>query len=85
MNGTEITTAEAQQEENQGKQQNGRFQAMNTRFETMEKHIKSLTAVVGSWVDNNKLSTMTRIKRGKKRPEHMLSTKIFPSYQRDMR
>ena len=54
MNVTEITTAEAQQEENQSKQQDDRFQAMNTRFETMEKYIKSLTDLVGYSVDNNK-------------------------------
>ena len=39
MNGTEMTTAEARQEENQSKQQYGRLQAINTRCETMEKHI----------------------------------------------
>ena len=49
----EITTAEAQQEEYQSEQQDGRFQAMSTRFETMEKYIKSLTDLVGSFVDNN--------------------------------
>ena len=27
---------------------------MNTRFETMEKHMKSVTDLVGSLVDNNK-------------------------------
>ena len=54
VNVTEITTAEAQQEENQREQQDDRFQAMNTRFETMEKHIKSFNDLVGSLVDNNK-------------------------------
>ena len=49
----EITTAEAQQEEYQSEQQDSRFQAMSTRFETMEKYIKSLTDLVGSFVDNN--------------------------------
>ena len=49
----EITTAEAQQEEYQSEQQDGRFQAMSTRFETTEKYIKSLTDLVGSFVDNN--------------------------------
>ena len=49
----EITTAEAQQEEYQSEQQDGRFQAMSTKFETMEKYIKSLTDLVGSFVDNN--------------------------------
>ena len=38
MNVTEITTVEAQQEENQNEQQDDRFQAMNARFETMETH-----------------------------------------------
>ena len=52
-NVNEITTAEAQQEEYQSEQQDGRFQAMSTRFETMEKYIKSLTDLVGSFVDNN--------------------------------
>ena len=33
---------------------------MNTRFETMEKHIKSLTDLVGSLIDdNNKHISMT--------------------------
>ena len=54
MNGTEVTTAEAQQEENQNEQQDGRFHAMITRFETMEKHIKSLTDLAGYLIDNNK-------------------------------
>ena len=54
MNVTEIITAESQQEENQSKQQDDRFQAINTRFENMEKHIMSLTDLVGSLVDNNK-------------------------------
>ena len=49
----EITTAEAQQKEYQSEQQDGRSQAMSTRFETMEKYIKSLTDLVGSFVDNN--------------------------------
>ena len=40
MNGTEMTTA-AQQEENQRKQQDGRLQAINTRYETMEKHLNT--------------------------------------------
>ena len=53
MNVTEITTVEAQQEENQNEQQDDRFQAMNARFETMETHIKSLTDLVGSLIDNN--------------------------------
>ena len=53
MNVTEITTAEAQQEGNQSEQQDDRYQAMKTRFETMEKHIKSLTVLVGYLVDNN--------------------------------
>ena len=54
MNVTEIITAESQQEENQSKQQDDRFQAINTRFENMEKHIMSLTDLVGSLVDDNK-------------------------------
>ena len=52
MNVTEITTVEAQQEENQNEQQDDRFQAMNGRFETMEIHIKSLTDFVGFLIDN---------------------------------
>ena len=53
MNITKITTAEAQHEVNQNKQQDDRFQAMNTRFETMEKHIKSLSDLVGSLIYSN--------------------------------
>ena len=34
MNVTEIKTGEAQQEETQNKQQDDRFQALKTRFET---------------------------------------------------
>ena len=68
MNVTEITTAEAQQKENQSKQQDGRFQAMNTRYENMEKDIKNLTDLVGSSVDNNKskYDDEENEKRGKK-------------------
>ena len=81
MKVTEIATTEAQLEENQNEQQDDRFQVMNNRFETMEKQIKSLTDLVGLNV-----SIMTRImKRGEKRSEHMLSTKISPSHQRSTR
>ena len=89
MNVTEITTAEAQQEENQDEQPDDRLQAMNTRFETMEKHIKSLADLVGSLVDNNNTVNvsmmMKTMKRGDERLEHMLSAKISPSHQRDTR
>ena len=53
MNVTEITAAEAQQEEKQKKQQDDRFGAMNTKSETMEKHIESFTDLAGSLIDNN--------------------------------
>ena len=53
MKVTEIITTEVQPEENQNEQQDDRFQAMNIRFETMEKHIKRLTDLVGSFIDNN--------------------------------
>ena len=55
MKVNEITTAEAQQEENQNEKQDDRFLAMNTRFETMEKHIKNLTDLVKSLIDNNNI------------------------------
>ena len=35
-------------------QQDDRFQAMNTRYETMKKHAKSLTDLVGSLVEDNR-------------------------------
>ena len=54
MNVTEITTAEAQQEESQSEQQDDRFQAMITGFDTMKKHVKSLIDLVGSLVENNR-------------------------------
>lgn len=41
MNGTEMTTAEDQQEENQSTQQDGRLQIIDTRYETMEKHLNT--------------------------------------------
>ena len=53
MNVTEITTAETQQDENQNEQQDEISQTMNTRFETMEKHIKCLTDSVRSLIGNN--------------------------------
>ena len=43
MKVNQIATAEAQQEENQNEQQDNRFQARNTRFKIMEKHMKSLS------------------------------------------
>ena len=55
MKVNEITTAEAQQEEKQNEKQDDRFLAMNTRFETMEKHIKNLTDLVKSLIDNNNI------------------------------
>ena len=55
MKVNEITTAEAQQEENQNEKQDDRFLAMNTRFETMEKHIKNLTDLVKPLIDNNNI------------------------------
>ena len=55
MKVNEITTAEAQQEENQNEKQDDRFLAMNTRFETMEKHIKNLTDLVKSLIDINNI------------------------------
>ena len=55
MKVNEITTAEAQQEENQNEKQDDRFLGMNTRFETMEKHIKNLTDLVKSLIDNKNI------------------------------
>ena len=36
-----MTTAEDQQEENQSTQQDGRLQIIDTRHETMEKHLNT--------------------------------------------
>ena len=78
MKVNEITTAEAQQEENQNEKQDDRFLAMNTRFETMEKHIKNLTDLVKSLINNNNIRNYDDedTKKRRKSPKRMLSAKI---------
>ena len=79
MNETEIATAAAQQGKLQSKHQGGRFQARNARFEPMERHIKSLTDLAGSLVDNNKSNYDDEVNKiREKGPECVLSSKIFP-------
>ena len=85
MNLTEITTSEAQQGKNQNEQQDYRFQAMNIRFETMEKHIKSLTNLLRSLVDNNnkcKYDVEENEKRRKKARKHVTQQNLPQSSTR---
>ena len=88
MKVNEITTAEAQQEENQNEQQDNRFQAVNTRFKIMEKHMKSLTwKILKSLIGNNmkrKYDDKDDEKRRKKARLYV-ERQILPSQQRGTR